>query len=322
MKSAANSGFTLLKAFIALISIIFICLKVNARTDFDRFRAYFESGLASTDKIWLLIAVIILMSMNWFLESAKWKLLLDSFSPISWLRSIRSVLSGVTVSIFTPNRIGEFAGRILHLDPGVRIRGAIACIIGSMNQLLITLVAGGISLLTALRFYVEDDFIYRTLYGLILVAIAASVFIYFKIPGIYRLTAKVRSFQKMNLYTSFFEKYDLLTLLKVTGLSAIRYSVFMTQFVLLLQFFDIYIPLFDAMKAVSLMFLFMAVVPSLAISELTTRGSVALFVFAPLTANSAGVLATSTMVWFINLAVPAGMGALAAFYFRFNRPSK
>jgi hypothetical protein len=262
------------------------------------------------------------MLVNWVLESAKWKLLLASFSPVTWLRSIRSVLSGVTVSIFTPNRIGEFAGRILHLDPGVRIRAAIACVIGSMNQLLITVVAGGISLLTVLRTYVDDDFIYRTLYGLTVISILAAIFIYFKIPGISRLTAKIHRIRTMNLYTSFFEKYDFLTLTKLTLLSAIRYAVFTFQFILVLQFFDIYIPLAEAVRSVTLMFLFMAIVPSLAISELTTRGSVALFVFSPLTANSAGILATSTLIWLINLVIPAGLGALAAFYFRFNRSGK
>lgn len=312
---------TLLKALIAVVSIIFICVKVNSRTDFERLQESLVSGWSDRDKAWLLIAVSMLMLLNWFLESVKWKLLLESFSPVGWLRSFRSVLSGVTVSIFTPNRIGEFAGRVLHLDPGVRIRGAIASVIGSMNQLLITVVAGGISLLTALQNYVDDIFIYRTLYGLILVSVAAAVFIYFKIPGIYRLTSRIRSFQKMNLYTSFFEKYDMKTLLKLTALSTMRYSVFTIQFALVLEFFNISIPLFEAVRAVSLMYLFMAIVPSLALSELTTRGSVALFVFESLTDNNAGVLAASTLIWFINLVIPASFGALAAFYFRFNKPS-
>ena len=60
-------------------------------------------------------------------------------------------MSGVTVSIFTPNRTGEFAGRVLHLDAGIRIKAAIASVIGSMNQLLITIIAGGIGLITSVN---------------------------------------------------------------------------------------------------------------------------------------------------------------------------
>ena len=99
----------------------------------------------------------------------------------------------------------------------------------------------------------------------------------------------------------------------------LRYLVFSTQFILMLHWFDIQIPWQEALKAISIMYLVLTVVPSIALSELTIRGSVALFFFSAYSGNSTGILAASSMIWFINLVIPALAGALAAFYFRFNK---
>jgi Lysylphosphatidylglycerol synthase TM region len=314
-----KTGLFFLKAIIAAISIWIIFLKVHARQDFDQMQEILVRALYNPGKLWLLAAVFALMFGNWLLETAKWKLLLQYISPSGWLRCFRSVMSGVTVSIFTPNRIGEFAGRVLHLDPGVRIRAAIASVIGSMNQLLITILAGATGLLASLNLYVEDDFIYRIIFLLTITGMIAAVYFYFKIPGLSRIAGKFKSLRKLNLYTSVFGKYTIFTLVKLSFLSASRYLVFTFQFVLMLYFFEITIPWQESVKAISVMYLVMAIVPSLALSELTIRGSVALFLFSSYTANSTGILATSSMIWLVNLVLPAFMGALAAFYFRFNK---
>ena len=95
--------------------------------------------------------------------------------------------------------------------------------------------------------------------------------------------------------------------------------VFSIQFILMLYWFEVHISWMDAAKAISIMYLVLAVVPSIAWSELTIRGSVALFFFSPYTDNSTGILAASSMIWLINLVAPAVLGALSAFYFKLNR---
>ena len=205
MNSAAKStGLFILKAGIAAISIVFIYIKVNNRSDFEVLANTLKNGFTDSTKMPLLLTIVLLMLVNWFLESAKWKLLLQYIVPTGWLRCFRSVLSGVTVSLFTPNRIGEFAGRVLHLDRGVRIKAAIASVIGSMNQLLITIIAGGFSLLASLHLYVEDDFIYRTINTITAVTMIIVVFFYFRIPGLSRFAEKFKSLRGINLYTSLF----------------------------------------------------------------------------------------------------------------------
>ena len=60
---------------------------------------------------WLLALVFV----NWGFEAKKWQVLLKPLQPINFFTAFKSVLSGVTLSINTPNRIGEYGGRILYI---------------------------------------------------------------------------------------------------------------------------------------------------------------------------------------------------------------
>jgi hypothetical protein len=89
---------------------------------------------------------IILMIVNWSIEALKWKISIQKVQPISFSRSFRAILSGVSFSVSTPNRIGEYLGRILYMEEGNRLRVISLTIVGSMSQLIITLFAGSIGL--------------------------------------------------------------------------------------------------------------------------------------------------------------------------------
>jgi Uncharacterised protein family (UPF0104). len=71
-------------------------------------------------QLWLAVA---LMPVNWALETYKWYVLVNKFQPISFAKSFESVLSGLSFAMNTPNRIGEYGGRILYLQPAFRLRG-------------------------------------------------------------------------------------------------------------------------------------------------------------------------------------------------------
>ena len=56
-----------------------------------------------------------LMCLNFLMESIKWKVVVANTNPISFTKAIKSVLVGQAFAFFTPNRIGDFAGRVLFL---------------------------------------------------------------------------------------------------------------------------------------------------------------------------------------------------------------
>lgn len=311
---------TALKTGIAALSVYFIYRKVISRPDFSETIQQLEDALFRSENLWRIALLIFLLPLNWLLETAKWKLLLRKIEPVSWLHALRSVMTGVTVSFLTPNRVGEFAGRVMHLRSGYRIKAAIASVIGSMNQLLITVVAGGTGLLFSLHEFIDGNEPLRyVMLALIFVAIISLLFSYFRIRVLSTLSENFYFLRKLSLYTRIFEIYTSAELRKITMMSAMRYFVFTFQFWLALGVFGVDLPVEETFRLVSLIYLVMAVVPTIALSELTVRGSVALYFLAPVAGNSAGILAGSTLIWFVNLAVPALAGALAVFYFRFNK---
>jgi uncharacterized membrane protein YbhN (UPF0104 family) len=104
----------------------------------------------NSKKIWNLIVVMLLMILNWSIESVKWKLSVKKIQEVSFIRAFKAVLSGVSFSVSTPNRMGEYLGRILYMDEGNRLKTVSTTIVGSISQLIITLLMGCIGLLILL----------------------------------------------------------------------------------------------------------------------------------------------------------------------------
>ena len=141
-----------IKAVIFILSILYIFRKVSTASDTINI-----NEIANYSNKSYLYFTILLMLVNWSLEAIKWKVLIARYEKISFLKSLESVFSGVTVSIFTPNRVGEFAGRIFFLKKANKIQASIVSIIGGMFQLLITVLAG-ILAYYILENYYEDFF--------------------------------------------------------------------------------------------------------------------------------------------------------------------
>ena len=53
-----------------------------------------------------------MMFLNWLVEALKWRYMISKIENISIMTAYRAVLTGITVSTFTPNRIGEYGGRV------------------------------------------------------------------------------------------------------------------------------------------------------------------------------------------------------------------
>jgi uncharacterized membrane protein YbhN (UPF0104 family) len=64
---------------------------------------------------------------------------------ISFLKSLKCVFAGCSITMLTPNRTGEFGGRILFLKKENRAKAISINIVGSIAQLLVTMVLGCVS---------------------------------------------------------------------------------------------------------------------------------------------------------------------------------
>lgn len=282
--------------------------------------------------MWSLAGVLLLMGVNWGIEAYKWRYLLHMEETINVGRSLKAVFAGITVSIFTPNRTGEFLGRVFILRRTNPWRAIFITIVGSFSQLMVTLVAGYIAFVIFAYEYLLNEFSLSN-YLFFAIAIFTGVVIlllmllYLNVgvldPVLHRL---IRSrWRKVGQYFSVFSRFDTLKLVEVFGLSLLRYMVFSLQFILLLKAFKVPVSWPEGMMLVSVMFFVMTAIPTVTLAELGIRGSVTIGIF-QIFLQDAGlfseavkfsVFAASSGVWLINLALPAIIGTFFVFQLRF-----
>lgn len=266
-------------------------------------------------KFWL---VILLAFVNWGIEARKWQVLLKPLQKIHFLRAYRSVLSGLALSLNTPNRMGEYGGRILYVKDGSRLKAISLSIAGSISQLIITLVLGCGGLMYLLFF---QPFRFDTLMGLSAYWIKVLLFIssvvtmilvvfFFRLSWLIKLLEKIPRSTKFIEYFNVLEEFTAKLLLRLLSLSFFRYLVFVLQYILLLEVLHVEIFWFDCFWIISVLFLVLAIVPSFAIADLGIRGKFSTALLSMYSMNTIGILGTTFGIWFINLFVPAVAGSI------------
>ena len=153
-----SGQYKVISLFIKL-AIVGICLyyiynKIFNRSDFAGISNELKTALKKISLSDALL-LIVLMLLNWSFETIKWRMIIKHLEPISFFKSFIAILTGITVSVFTPNRAGEFGGRIFFLEEGNRIQGILLTFLGNMAQLLITILTGALALLFYLSGYTD-----------------------------------------------------------------------------------------------------------------------------------------------------------------------
>ncbi|MBN8697566.1 MAG: flippase-like domain-containing protein [Bacteroidetes bacterium] len=305
-----------IKALILFFALFYITSKMIDRQDV----IHFETRLQEANKTYI-ITVAFLMFINWGLEAMKWQYLIRSLEKMSFINSLIAVFSGVTVSVFMPNRVGEFAGRIFYLEKADKVSATLKNFLGSLIQLSVTLITGVIAIYTATFNGILDlndlissrnDYWFLLLGVVILLLTGLILLRKFK----HRLSGKIR------YYLDVFNEMSFKEGINVFVLSTLRYAVFLIQYYLLLLAFGIEIDFWLAATLIALNFFIQSFIPSFALTEVFTRGATAVYLFADFTNDSAAILAVSFLLWVINLALPALIGAIFVGRMKFFKTSE
>jgi uncharacterized membrane protein YbhN (UPF0104 family) len=260
---------------------------------------------------WQLIMAIGLMLLNWSIEARKWQLVIRKIQPISFFKSWKAIHSGVTLAFFTPNRSGEYFGRVLYIQEGKRIQAVSLTIICSMAQLLVTWLAG-IAGIIYLKWYLPQSVFWMDV--VLYVTIAAAVILtllYFRLSWLVRWIEKIPRIEKFIGWIRVLDDFNATILVRILSLSIARYAVFIGQYYLLFAAFEVALDVQQVFGSVSVVFLVLSIVPTIAaITELGVRWKASMEVVQIFSNNMAGILATSLAVWIINLVIPALIGSL------------
>ena len=130
----------LLKAVVVLV-FIYILTAYFRTNNWDKISS--SVSIADFKSRWYyLVFVLLLMPINWLIESIKWQAMMNNYREISLTTAYKSILCSVTCGLITPARVGDFLGRLLVIDPGFKKQSVYASFICSLSQNIVTLIIG------------------------------------------------------------------------------------------------------------------------------------------------------------------------------------
>lgn len=276
----------------------------------DEFQTHLKNG-----HLFLLILMIVLMPANWLLETAKWRLLLPEHSNLSFRTCLKAVVGGITLSLLTPNRIGEYGGRMLFVPRNIQWSTVIATLAGSFSQNLINIGFGCIGLFSV--FLWRDHLGMDSLgwwYLALFIGLGAMLYMYFRMGLIYHWIQRFKLplfFERGKKYLKLLTTYSRARLSKALAIALLRYLVFSLQFVLILHFFGLEVPFIWTFWGVTIIYLFQTGIPLPPFVDIMARSELALILWQNYAPNELSVMSASFSIWMINLVIPAITGLIA-----------
>lgn len=268
------------------------------------------AGLAwhHTGPVYFLALSLVLMLVNSLSESYKWYSLISWAEPVRFGKAVASYLAGVAFSIITPNRIGEYPGRILYLGGSNTFRYINISVSGIVSQLAGMYTLGLVGLVYY-NFVAGGPLAQAALAACITINIFIAI-VYWRFDSWLPLMEKTRFLRRFAVYGRLMSRVPPADKLRVLGISLARVVVFTAQYLFLLRWMNVDISLLPGFCLGALFFWVMAVVPSLALTELGVRGAVSLYIFGQYSPNTIGILAATTALWLLNIVVPSVVGSV------------
>jgi uncharacterized membrane protein YbhN (UPF0104 family) len=312
----------LYKAGVFLLLAGILWFELGSKDKLPGVWAAFRAQLHGAQSLWLVVAFV-LMPLNWLAETQKWYRFVRQYESISRWKALRAVLSGVSFSLFTPNRVGEYAGRVLYISPENQWKALIVNLVGNFAQYLVLLSAGVLGALWYMLRFWHLDRLYVQLFCVVAASgFAVMFFVYFniglviplarRIPLLHHVKRFVKDIQTLRHFTRAELAY-------ILGWAGIRYVVYATQYVCLLYYFNIQVPVLDGFAGVSALFLLQMSIPLPPITGLVARGGLAVQLWSMFGANEVSALAATFSLWIINLILPALIGTFSLFYVNISK---
>ena len=265
-------------------------LATNDKLDWYKFIILFKKN----QSVGGIIFILFLSFANRFLEILKWRNLVSSFKKITISESTKQVLASLTAGIFTPNGVGEYAGKALYFEKDKAKKIIFLNLLCNGIQLILTIVLGTIGLLVlGYRFWV--------------LVILISVIVFFLLSFFFKkIKLKGYSLEKLISKINEIPKsiHQKNTLLGIT-----RYLVFSHQYYFLFIAFDVHLPYFILMATIVTVYFLASALPSFQFLDFAVKGSVAVYFFSLLGVNEWIVVFVTTLMWFLNVVIPVIMGS-------------
>ena len=257
------------------------------------------------------IILLVFTFFNWFFEISKWHSLISSISNYSFKKATIQSLASLTTSLITPNRIGEYGAKALYFEKNKRTKILGLNLVGNFYQMLMTLIFGVIGF---------SYFVFKHK-----IKIDTQQIIIVLLIGIFVITALFFTIKHFNFSKTYFEKTRTFikeipknTNIKVGLFSFLRFVIFSHQFYFLLLIFKIDISYFDAISAITSVYLIASIIPMLSLFDVVLKGTVAIWVFSFYNLEPLTILSITSIMWILNFVLPAIIGSYFVLTFKPN----
>lgn len=272
-----------------------------------------QRSLANGNAFAYLLPAVLLMPINWTLETLKWRQLLGSSSGMSWRETWASVLAGISVSLATPNRIGEYGGRAMVAPVGQAVNIVWTSIIGSLCQWTAFIVCGWPSLCLWLQSWYNWSGASTWLLAISLPAILVVVWlVLFRVDLRSWLNLKLHNYKWwrwVQLQSKGLATISTTAAVRALLLAIVRFVVYCFQFLLLLWFYGASLSLIDGISGIFSIYLIQAGIPLPPGLSVISRSEIAVLFWDGIAVNPLTIVSATFSVYLLNLVVPAMLGA-------------
>ena len=275
---------------------IYSQLAHNDKLDWEKFIILFQKNQSVTG-----ISFILLLSiLNRYFEILKWQNLVSYLHKISLPEATKQVLGALTAGLFTPNGVGEYAGKALFFKKSE-----------AKKVVFLNLICNGIQMILSVVFGLFGLLYFNANYNIITPKTVSILFgICFLLFGILFFSKKInikgysieKLIHKINEIPKAIHQKNIF-------LAICRYLVFSHQYYFLFLAFDVDLPYFTMIATIASVYFLASSLPTFQFLDFAVKGSVAVYFFGILGVNEWIVVFISTLMWFLNVVLPVIIGS-------------
>ena len=256
-----------------------------------------------------LVFVLLLMPLNWLIESFKWQTMMNNYRAISLTTAYKSILCGVTCGLITPARVGDFLGRLLVIDAGFKKQSVYASFICSLSQNIATLIIGLIACIYFISNIHNLDLDSQYIIIINALIISVGLILYYFHRAILGYFSSTKLYKK---HLGFLDAYpvNISVYHKVLLLALFRFVVYASQYLLILFFIGVSSSTWYNIVAICTIFLIQSTIPLPPLMGLLARGEIAVIILGLMGYSTISALLAAGLLWVINLICPALLGLI------------
>ena len=280
----------------------------NDKLDWQKFLVLFQKNYSLGG----IFFILLLSVLNRFFEILKWQNLVLHLNKISLAEATKQVLGALTAGLFTPNGVGEYAGKALFFEKSK-----------AKKIIFLNLICNGIQMILSVVFGIFGLLYFNANYNIITTKTVLTLFgICFLLFGVLFFSKKInikgysieKLVHKINEIPKAIHQKNIF-------LAICRYLVFSHQYYFLFLAFDVDLPYFTLMATIASVYFLASSLPTFQFLDFAVKGSVAVYFFGILGVNEWIVVFISTLMWFLNVVLPVVIGSYYVMNYKILSPT-